>query len=115
MTPEEKRRWRVNNIGTRMSLDAFYSDPERKFSGEMDYGVWWHNGNPERFPRYRVSHVQDTGEMYAFSHKTQEVEIVAWFDTYEDAEKACEGWAELDNADMTLDWFREKGRVQVGG
>lgn len=44
-------------------INSFYlEDPRRRDSGETDFGVWW----KDDFERnYRVSWVQDTGELYA--------------------------------------------------
>lgn len=48
------------------SLEAFYAGrPERARSGEADYGVHWRAGGRD-WPRWRVSYVQATGEVYAF-------------------------------------------------
>ena len=46
------------------TLEAFYAEmPERRISAEADYGVHWKlNGWPHP---WRVSHVQNTGEIYA--------------------------------------------------
>jgi hypothetical protein len=49
------------------SLRAFYDDrPERRASGEADYGVHWLVGG-QHWPSWRVSYVQATGELYAVS------------------------------------------------
>lgn len=47
------------------TLREFYEDdPRRKLSGEADYGVHWRLGDVT-FPRWRVSYVHETGEVYA--------------------------------------------------
>ena len=45
-------------------MEEFYDEaPARRYSGEADYGGYWRNG-PTR-PRWRVSYVHETGEVYA--------------------------------------------------
>jgi hypothetical protein len=47
------------------SIEAFYdARPERRTSGEADYGVQW-QANGLRWPKWRVSYIQATGEIYA--------------------------------------------------
>ena len=47
------------------SLEAFYNDrPERRTSGEADYGVHWRIHRCH-WPLWRVSYIQATGEIYA--------------------------------------------------
>jgi hypothetical protein len=47
------------------TLDGFYlADARRPFSGEADFGVHWHDGGRD-WPRWRVSYIQATGEVYA--------------------------------------------------
>jgi hypothetical protein len=57
------------------SIDAFYAARGGKFSRECDYGVWW-SDNPQGFPRYRVSYVKDTGDVYAINQTTGRVEVL---------------------------------------
>ena len=48
------------------SVDAFYDDDDRRrYSPEWDYGVWWRLSVEERWPRWRVSWVCETGDLYA--------------------------------------------------
>ena len=52
------------------SYTAFKSDIVRSNSKEWDFSVQWHR-NAHPFERWRVSWIQDTGEIYAvcFTHK----------------------------------------------
>ena len=44
-------------------MEIFYREDARRLkSGEADYGVHWRDGSTQR---YRVSYIQDTGEVYA--------------------------------------------------
>lgn len=45
------------------SIESFYALRGGARSGESDCGVWW--TGPRPFPRYRVSVVHDTGDVYA--------------------------------------------------
>ena len=46
------------------NIEEYYSDNEiRRRSGEADYGVWWRSQHTD-WPRYRISYVQTTGEVY---------------------------------------------------
>ena len=58
------------------SIEAFYDDrPERRTSGEADYGVHWQvNGRP--WPQWRVSYVQATGEVYAVERGAGPVRVL---------------------------------------
>lgn len=66
---------------TYATLDLFLDegDGERRRSPECDYGVnWTHDGTrrPGSWPRYRVSYVKATGEVYAFQHQNDSVEVL---------------------------------------
>ncbi len=59
-----------------LSLEAFYDDnPARRASPEADYGVWW-LGPDGFYPRWRVSYIRDTGEVYAFAQGKGAVELL---------------------------------------
>src|SRR5262245_39125573 len=47
------------------SVEDFYqADERRRHSTEQDFGVWWYDGLDRRVP-WRVSWVEDTGDVYA--------------------------------------------------
>jgi hypothetical protein len=99
------------------NTDAFYNDsPVRRFSPEADFGVHWTDGSD--WPRYRVSHIRDTGELYATSlsgggHAGIEILGVipaddvpdgeAW---YSGADAILEGWS--DPTITELQWIRDR-------
>ena len=102
---------------TLYTREAFYeSDRRRMASPEADYGVWWTN-NLERWPYYRVSYVQFTGEVYAIesaSGPTSWVLVlgvvppdsVAVGDVYyRTLDRILEGWA---YSPMHLNWVRDR-------
>ena len=103
-----------------MNLDQFYiENPARKLSGEADYGVWWIDG-PD-FPRYRVSYIQATGEVYALNHSTQEVEVLGIVEPdevidewradksyYRTLDGILSGWEVEQTTARQLSWVRER-------
>lgn len=76
------------------TLEVYYrGDPAyRERSPEVDFGVWW--AEARGFPRYRVSWVQGTGELYALNHTTGAVTILAVLPTREEADCVLAGWGE---------------------
>jgi len=91
------------------NIETFYDeDPQRRRSGESDYGVWWTNGG--RWPNWRVSYIQATGEVYAKSVEGP-VEILGIVPPdpgphyYRTLDKLLEGWSE---AGLDLSWVRKR-------
>lgn len=107
------------------NLDAFYDDnPERRRSGEADYGVMWRGA--KSWPLYRVSYVQATGEVYAVAQGgSREVTILAvvppdpdnrvetgdWGtgDTYyRTLDGLLDGWADRSVSRHSLTWIKSR-------
>jgi len=98
------------------SIEAFYDDdPRRRHSGECDYGVWWSEPEPD-FPRYRVSYIEVTGEVYSVALRPGvdgPVFLLAVVppDTgrcyYETLDALLDGWAEHCGPGG-LSWVRER-------
>jgi hypothetical protein len=104
---------------TYTSLHSFYSaDPRRDRSPEWDYGVEW-RGEYD-WPRYRVSWVVETGEVYAYRQGGDEsVRVLgvvdrvgeypysaghdAWaaFRDAQPIERVLEGWAEQPTQELS--------------
>lgn len=105
------------------SLDAFYAARGGAFSGEADYGSWWlDEAQPLRGPRYRVSVVHDTGDVYAINFWSQTIELLATLTPHEcrpnglkhaatcaytRADQLLDGWA-AETASKPLSWVRER-------
>jgi hypothetical protein len=116
------------------SLEAFYDDrPERRRSGEADFGVHWH-ADGKRWPEWRVSYVQATGEVIAVEqygtcrvrligviepdedkrYTKDEVGGVAWSDMhrrgtyYDTLDALLDGWADPDISGHDLAWITRK-------
>lgn len=106
--------------------DVFVADPVRARSPEWDYGVHWTEGGRD-WPRWRVSWIVETGELYAVeSSNSPAVEVIvlgviekdgeypysagtrAWseFNRRQPIEKLMDGWAE--DGPRTLDWIRNR-------
>ena len=124
------------------SLEAFYDgQPERRTSGEADFGVHWHAGG-KRWPGWRVSYVQATGEVIAveqygkcqvrvlgvvqpdpderFASK-DEAGGIAWSDRhgrgtyYDTLDRILDGWAEPDVSGHDLAWVERRLASYKGG
>ncbi len=96
------------------NLSEFYADPNRRLSGEADYGVWWKDGD-KTFPNYRVSYIRDTGEIYAAACQDGEVQLLGTcppdegFDTYyRTLDRILEGWADECGKPNGLAWVRRR-------
>jgi hypothetical protein len=97
-------------MNTFPNIEVFYDDdPRRRRSGESDYGVWWTDG-ARRWPNWRVSYIQATGEVYAKSVNGP-VEILGVVPPdpgqhyYRTLDKLLEGWSE---GGLDLSWVRER-------
>ena len=119
-------REQVRASGEYASLEAFYDDqPRRRASGEADYGVHWHVHRRCRFPLWRVSYIQATGEVYAVQqHGACPVRVLGIIPPdpveprdqllyyrntyYRTLDKILEGWAEPDVSGFDLAWVERK-------
>lgn len=90
-------------------IEEFYdADPRRRTSGELDFGCMWVEIDRPRWPQYRVSWVDDTGEVYAVRLNHGRIELLGKVEGREQAEQALRGWAMI--SPMTLDWVRDRLR-----
>jgi hypothetical protein len=96
------------------SIKAFYADrPERESSMECDYGVHWHDGRI-RWPMWRVSYVQATGEIYAVrtGGRPELVKVLGVVAPdegryyYRTLDRIFDGWA--DQAVCRLSWAKAR-------
>ncbi len=82
-------------------LKAWSSEPKRKHSGEVDSGCWWTlHGDPREFPRWSVSWIIETGELYAWSARDDKYILLISTAPRDEArsEFLLEGWANSDSA-----------------
>lgn len=106
------------------SVDAFYAESDaRRYSGEMDFGVWWLAGNLSR-TTHRISAVEDTGEIYVVrlarglrDEPPGEVFLAGRFRVgdYEDAERVLAGWDDVCGQQESLAWALERASADAGG
>jgi hypothetical protein len=95
------------------SLEAFHEagGARRSLSIEHDFGVMWLEGRRRR-PRYRVSWIEATGELYALAlsefERLQKVELLGIVDEHEHVEQLLSGWEGLPFGESTLDWVRAR-------
>lgn len=108
---------------TYQTIEAFYEGEPgtightRKWSREIDFGVWWRN-RQQPWPRFRVSFVFDTGELYAVRQAAVDerpnVIVLGVMLTPEGvgdldrAEDALDGWAEQCGKPHSLQWAHER-------
>lgn len=104
------------------SIETFYAGrPDREWSGERDYGVWWRDA--DRDPTWRISHVEQTGEFYAIctapwarqvvlggvvyatppGHGIGPVVVIGYAPTYAAGEELLDGWTDLRGSNR-LSW-----------
>lgn len=88
--------------------DEFYSNNDRKKSGEVDYGVWWFGAS--RYPSYRITFIVDTGEFYAHCAGTDKAYAILGSISggREAAENLMKGWADVCGSINSLSWARSK-------
>lgn len=104
------------------TIKDFYDARGGERSGESDFGAWWTDGSAiPRGPRYRVSAVHETGDVYAVNHWTAEVELLGSVGptdcpNYLDHDPVCpyalvetrlKGWSDEAH---DLEWARERLR-----
>lgn len=87
----------------RAGFQVWMAEPGRARSLEVDYGCWWTLKSPNDFPRWRVSLLIGTGEVYAVQlegHRPDTFIILGHLTPGEESraemERAMEGWADSD-------------------
>lgn len=102
-------------LKTYPNIEAFYSENEqRRHSGEADYGAWW-TAPGLSWPKWRVSYIQKTGEVYAVQLKDGGLVKVLGTVTpdderiyYRTLDRILEGWAEAIHHPGSLVWVERK-------
>jgi hypothetical protein len=107
------------------SVEAFYRDDERRrFSGELDFGVWWFDAR-DRCP-WRVSWVEQTGDLYAIrlapaemisttegvvilgGNESGPLRVLAVVEDEEELERRLRGWPDAIGSPGSLEWVVRK-------
>lgn len=82
-----------------MNIAEFYGGrPDRQRSPEIDYGVHWVEREGQRWPTWRVSYVEYTGEVIAVQQsgrlRDAEVRLLGHAPSRDACERMLDGWAE---------------------
>ncbi len=86
------------NLHLSRGLAEFNADPQRARSGECDYGAWWTpTANLTEFPRYSISWIMKTGELYIWNTRDDSYQVIAIVPTERAADVLMEGWADPDS------------------
>lgn len=88
-----------------MTRQDFYKDLKREQSREIDFGVWWH-GNAN-YPTYRVTWVQDTGEVISVNNR-EDYQVIGVIELEEDVERVLEGWVVQCGQLNSLQWVYDQ-------
>ena len=87
----------------RSGFQVWIAEPARARSPEVDYGCWWGLKDPRDFPRWRVSLLVNTGEVYAVpleGHRPDKFILLGQLTPGEESrmqiERVMEGWADSD-------------------
>ena len=101
-------------LKTYANIEAFYTEnEERRRSGEADYGCWWTEAG-HTWPRWRVSYIQKTGEVYAVQLTGGRVEVLGVVPPddakvyYQTLDHILEGWEDAIHEPGSLDWVRSR-------
>lgn len=100
-------------VTQKMKKSEFYENKERAISPEVDFGVFWMDG--KRFPQYRVTWIEYTGEVYAIDltptqdESNRMIEILGVAKSRATIEEKLKGWSEVPMSDInSLSWVRER-------
>lgn len=86
------------------AYDRFINEKIRKESLEVDFGVWW--GLTERSSfndKWRVSWIENTGELYACCERKNIAIVLGIFKTRKEVEERMKGWS--DEKQVLKDFF----------
>lgn len=87
------------------SVEAFYRVRGGERSIEVDFGVWWRYRAQPGGTTYRVSWVEDTGDVYSIRSTDGLVELVGeGYGTREEIEAALDGWADVCGTERSMLW-----------
>jgi hypothetical protein len=101
----EQRKYELGE--ERDGYSEWYGHVSRRTSPEVDFGVWWRDGNEST---YRLSWLEATGELYArrqgYGARQDRYILFGTYPSRGAVEQALRGWADTDP--MVLDWVRER-------
>jgi len=94
-----------------MNLAEFYAErPDRLRSPEIDYGVHWTDDTGQRWPLWRLTYVEFTGEVVAVQQtgriRDATVRVLGFAPSRDECDDMLEGWAEESHLPLT--WARAR-------
>jgi len=96
------------------NIEDFYAEnEERRRSGEADYGVWW-TAPGQSWPKWRVSYIQKTGEVYAVQLNGGQVKLLGIVPPddapiyYQTLDRILIGWSGVIQEPGSLDWVQAR-------
>jgi hypothetical protein len=99
------------------SIEEFYEARGTRFGwSEVDYGGGWRWSSSRRPPRYRVTYVRGSGEIYVMQfggRQNGRVEVYGQTDDYATLEQILAGWWEHCERPRSLLWL--VGRLKEAG
>lgn len=101
----------------RTAFGEWISTPERERSPEVDCGGWWTlHGDAHEMPRWRVSWIEKTGELYAAAERQDKYIVLAGTapGDEEHMERLVDGWSDPDSAiyhNLTALWEQIQQRT----
>jgi len=96
-----------NSLKIQNGYRQWIETPERKFSGEIDFGCWW-GLHQREYPWWRVSWIEKTGELYAVNLSNDEYIILDNFKTKEGVERRMKGYCEPFSNMILTAWFSRR-------
>lgn len=106
-------------------IETFYDMRGGQHSGESDYGVWWRSplewirapqvergmaGWMQEIGPWRVSWVEDTGDVYAIHATGRCIALLGTIPDEETIERVLRGWADVCGGDLSLHWVSAQVR-----
>lgn len=101
MTKEDFYKGQMKNRRVKPELGL-----QRQRSRELDFGVHWRKLSI--FPTYRVTWVENTGEVITVDLHQNTYEILGKIKTEEEVEKRFKGWADACGPANSLYWITKK-------
>jgi hypothetical protein len=104
---------------------CFYDVPDRRSSGESDFGCWWWDGPQGYSDQWRLSVVEVTGEIYAIRERPlmrdagEGARVVLLGSLgpdlrYEKAHACLAGWEEICGQAESLQWVVDRVKLATG-
>lgn len=78
--------------------ESWKKERKRQIGPEVDFGAWWTlHGDENEHPRWRVTWLSNTSELFAVQLHSQRYIPLGIFASRQDVEQAMDGWADPDS------------------